>query len=298
MGALEGKVAIVTGAGQGVGRCHAELLATEGASVVVNDFADTAAGVAQAITAAGGTAIAHRSDIADWAATGGLVNAAIDAFGDVDIVVNNAGFVRDAMSFSMTEEQFDTVVGVHLKGHVTTAHWAAQHWRAAAKALSDGELPKQRRIINTSSESGLFGGPAQMNYGSAKAGIVGLTRILAKELGKYGVTVNCIAPRARTKMNENIAMFAPHEGDGFDPYDPAHVSPMVAWLASDAAHDVNGKTFIVTGDEIHVMSEPQVAGTIMAGDERWTVEAISARREELFAQDGPAISPWGGPAMR
>ena len=297
MGALDGKVAIVTGAGQGVGRCHAELLAAQGASVVVNDLADSAIEVTEAISANGGVAIAHQSDIADWDATGELVNAALDTFGELDIIINNAGLLRDAMSFSMTENQWDLVVDVHLKGHAATAHHASKYWRATAKSLPDGAALRPRRIINTTSESGLFGGPAQLNYGSAKGGIVTMTLILAKELGRYGVTANCIAPRARTQMNESIDRFKKPE-TGFDPYDPAHVSPMVAWLASDDASDVNGQTFIVTGDEIHRMAIPTVAGTIAAGDQQWTIDSISASKAELFGSDSPTIPPWAGPPMR
>lgn len=297
MGALEGKVAIVTGAGQGVGRCHAELFAAEGAAVVVNDLGDTAHEVADAITAAGGTAVAHPCSVTDWDGVGEMVAGTIERFGDLDIVVNNAGFVRDAMVFSMTEEQYDAVVDVHLKGHVTTAHHAGAYWRGVAKALGEGVAPRPRRIVNTTSESGLFGGPAQANYGSAKGGIVSLTMILAKELVRYGVTVNCIAPRARTQMNETNPRFAKPD-EGFDSYDPAHVSPMVAWLASDAAGDVNGQTFIVTGDEIHRMAPPRVASSIIAGDQRWTIGTIGANRSSLFGDDPATIAPWGGPPMR
>lgn len=297
MGTLDGKVAIITGAGQGVGRCHAELFAAEGASVVVNDMNDTADEVAEAINAAGGTAVAHRCSVTDWDGVGEMVAATIDRFGDLDIVVNNAGFVRDAMVFSMTEDQYDAVVDVHLKGHVTTSHHAAAYWRGVAKSLAEGEAPKPRRIINTTSESGLFGGPAQANYGSAKGGIVSLTMILAKEIGRYGITVNCIAPRARTQMNEMMDRFAKPE-TGFDSYDPAHVSPMVAWLAGDDAGDVNGQTFIVTGDEVHRMAQPSVAASITAGDVRWTPGAISAQRDALFGDESPSLSPWAGPPMR
>ena len=297
MGTLDGKVAIITGAGQGVGRCHAELFAAEGASVVVNDMNETADEVAEAINAAGGTAVAHRCSVTDWDGVGEMVAATIDRFGDLDIVVNNAGFVRDAMVFSMTEEQYDAVVDVHLKGHVTTSHHAAAYWRGVAKSLGEGEMPRPRRIINTTSESGLFGGPAQANYGSVKGGIVSLTMILAKEIGRYGVTVNCIAPRARTQMNEMMDRFAKPE-TGFDSYDPAHVSPMVAWLAGDDAGDVNGQTFIVTGDEVHRMAQPSVAASIAAGDVRWTPEAISAQRDALFGDDSLSLSRWAGPPMR
>jgi len=297
MGTLDGKVAIITGAGQGVGRCHAELFAAEGASVVVNDINETADEVAEAINAAGCAAVAHRCSVTDWDGVGEMVAATIERFGDLDIVVNNAGFVRDAMVFSMTEDQYDAVVDVHLKGHVTMSHHAAAYWRGVAKSLAQGETPKPRRIINTTSESGLFGGPAQANYGSAKGGIVSLTMILAKEIGRYGITVNCIAPRARTQMNDMMDRFAKPES-GFDSYDPAHVSPMVAWLAGDDAGDVNGQTFIVTGDEVHRMAQPSVAATITAGDARWTPEAISAQRDALFGDDSPSLSPWAGPPMR
>ena len=297
MGALDGKVAIITGAGTGVGRCHAELFAAEGASVVVNDVSDAAVEVADAITAAGGSAVAHQSDISDWDATGAMVKRTLDEYGDLDIVVNNAGLLRDSMSFSMAEDQWNIVIDVHLKGHAAMAHHAGAYWRAIAKGLGEGDTPRPRRIINTTSESGLFGGPAQMNYASAKGGIITMTMVLAKELGRYGVTVNCIAPRARTQMNEMMERFAKPE-EGFDPYDPAHVSPMVAWLASDEASDVNGQTFIVTGDEIHRMAVPTVAGAITAGDERWSVDAITANRAELFGDDSPTLPMWAGPAMR
>jgi NAD(P)-dependent dehydrogenase (short-subunit alcohol dehydrogenase family) len=297
VGALDGKVAIITGAGTGVGRCHAELFAAEGASVVVNDVSDAAVEVADAITAAGGSAVAHQSDISDWDATGAMVKRTLDEYGDLDIVVNNAGLLRDSMSFSMAEDQWNIVIDVHLKGHAAMAHHAGAYWRAIAKGLGEGDTPRPRRIINTTSESGLFGGPAQMNYASAKGGIITMTMVLAKELGRYGVTVNCIAPRARTQMNEMMERFAKPE-EGFDPYDPAHVSPMVAWLASDEASDVNGQTFIVTGDEIHRMAMPTVAGAITAGDERWSVDAITANRAELFGDDSPTLPMWAGPAMR
>jgi len=296
MGALEGKVAIVTGAGQGLGRCHAELLAAEGASVVVNDISDAATETAAAITAAGGTAVAHMCDITDWGAAEALVQSAVDTFGDLHVLVNNAGFVRDAMSFSMTEQQFDDVVAVHLKGHFAPSRAAGAWWRAQAKAAGEGaELPG-RRIITTTSESGLFGGPAQGNYGSAKGGIITMTLVLARELVRYGVTVNCIAPRARTPMTEAMPYFAAPE-EGFDRYDPANVSPMVAWLASDASAGVNGQVFIVLGDEVHRMAPTAIATSVSNGGERFTVDSLSALRNELFADASADIPAWGGPPM-
>lgn len=300
MGALSGKVALVTGAGQGVGRCHAELLAAEGAAVVVNDLSDAADDVAAGIRAAGGQAVAVKGSVTDWAVAESLVARAIGEFGDLHILVNNAGFIRDAMSFSMEEAQFDAVVGVHLKGHFAPTHFAAKHWRDTAKALTDaggdGAVLPARRIINTTSESGLFGGPGQSNYGSAKGGIITMTLVLARELGRYNVTVNCIAPRARTPMTEVNPKFAKPES-GFDKYDPANVSPMVAFLASDHAGDVSGQTFIVLGDQVHRIRPTEIAGSVMAGDKPWTVEALAAKKSELFGGGPSSVPAWGGPPM-
>jgi NAD(P)-dependent dehydrogenase (short-subunit alcohol dehydrogenase family) len=296
VGALDGKVVIVTGAGQGVGRCHAEHLASLGASVVVNDVTDAADEVAAAITSAGGAAVAHRGSVSDWSAAAGMVQQAIDTFGDLHVLVNNAGFLRDAMSFSMTEEQFDAVVDVHLKGHFAPSHHAATYWRSTFKALPEGTAPTPRRIIMTTSESGLFGGPGQANYGSAKGAIITLTLVLARELERLGVTVNCIAPRARTPMTAANPKFAAPDS-GFDKYDPANVSPMVGWLASDASEGVSAQVFIVLGDTIHRVAHHEVRTSVSAGDERWSVESISAHRDELFAGDPAGVPAWGGPPM-
>lgn len=296
MGALTGKVALVTGAGQGVGRCHAELLAAEGAAVVVNDVSDAADEVVAGIRAAGGRAVAAKGSVSDWAVAESLVATAIREFGDLDIVVNNAGFIRDAMSFSMEEAQFDAVVGVHLKGHFAPTHFAAKHWRDVAKNAGEGAALPARRIINTTSESGLFGGPGQSNYGSAKGGIITMTLVLARELGRYNVTVNCIAPRARTPMTEVNPKFAKPES-GFDKYDPANVSPMVAFLASDHASDVSGQTFIVLGDQVHRIRPTEIAGSVVAGGRPWTVEALAAKKGELFGGGASGVPAWGGPPM-
>jgi 3-oxoacyl-[acyl-carrier protein] reductase len=188
------------------------------------------------------------------------------------------------------------VVDVHLKGHFAPTHHAAAYWRASAKAAGDGSTLPGRRIITTTSESGLFGGAAQSNYGSAKGGIITLTLILAKELERYGVTSNCVAPRARTPMTESMPMFAKPD-EGFDKYDPAHVSPMVGWLASDAAADVSGQIFIVTGDQIHRMTHHAVEASIVAGGKRWTLDEITAHRNELFAGSPSGVPAWGGPSM-
>jgi NAD(P)-dependent dehydrogenase (short-subunit alcohol dehydrogenase family) len=296
MGALNGKVAIVTGAGQGVGRCHAELLAAEGAAVVVNDLGESADEVAASIVAAGGRCVAQRGSVTDWSAAQALVQRAIDEFGDLDILVNNAGFIRDGMSFSMEEQQFDSVVGVHLKGHFAPAHFAAVHWRNVAKEMGEGAVLPARRIIMTTSESGLFGGPAQSNYGSAKGGILTMTLVLARELSRYNVTVNCIAPRARTPMTQVNPKFA-QPSEGFDKYDPANISPMVAFLASDAASDINAQTFIVLGDQVHRMRPAEIANSISGGGQKWTVEGLIAAKEELFGGMPSGIPVWGGPPM-
>jgi NAD(P)-dependent dehydrogenase (short-subunit alcohol dehydrogenase family) len=263
--------------------------------VVVNDLAESADEVAAAIRAAGGRAVAHRCSVSDWSAAEGLVQRAIDEFGDLHVLVNNAGFIRDAMSFAMDEAAFDAVVDVHLKGHFAPSHFAAAYWRAQAKALqaSEGEgavLPG-RRIIMTTSESGLFGGPGQSNYAAAKGGIISMTLVLARELGRLGVTVNCVAPRARTPMTEVNPKFAKPE-DGFDKYDPANVSPVVAWLASDDTADVSGQTFIVLGDQVHRIRPFEIAASATAGGKRWTVLDLQARRPELFG-DTPRASPPG-----
>ncbi|MFM8562535.1 MAG: SDR family NAD(P)-dependent oxidoreductase [Acidimicrobiia bacterium] len=297
MGALTGKVAIVTGAGQGVGRCHAELLAREGAAVVVNDLSPAADEVAAAIVSAGGRAVSCRGSVSDWDVAEQLVATAVREFGDLHILVNNAGFIRDAMSFSMEEGQFDSVVSVHLKGHFAPAHFAAVHWRNKAKELegTEGGLPA-RRIINTTSESGLFGGPGQGNYGSAKGGIVTMTTILARELGRYNVTVNCIAPRARTPMTEVNPKFAKPES-GFDKYDPANISPMVAFLASDHASDISAQTFIVLGDQVHRMRPAEIASSITAGGKPWTVADLAGAKGALFGDASSGVPAWGGPPM-
>ena len=296
MDALKGKVAIVTGAGQGVGRCHAELLAAEGARVVVNDLSDSAAEVVEGIVASGGQALAHRGSVSVWSAAEDLVAAAISHFGDLDILVNNAGFIRDAMTFAMTEEQFDSVVDVHLKGHFAPTHFAAAYWRAQAKSAGEGVALAPRRIINTSSESGLFGGVGQSNYGGAKGGIITMTMIQARELGRLNVTSNCIAPRARTPMTEANPKFA-RPDDGFDKYDPANVSPMVAWLASDDAGGVTGQVFIVLGDQIHRMRPAEIASSMKADGQRWTVEQIAAQHHQLFGDMPSGMPDWGGPPM-
>ncbi|CAB4696490.1 MAG: SDR family NAD(P)-dependent oxidoreductase [Actinobacteria bacterium] len=296
MGALDGKVAIVTGAGQGVGRCHAEFLASEGAAVVINDITDRADIVAAAIVAAGGRAVAHRGSASSWTDAEALIQCAVSTFGDLHILVNNAGFLRDAMVFSMDESQWDAVVDVHLKGHFAPSHFAAVYWRAQSKLLGEDAVLPQRRIINTTSESGLFGGPGQSNYGSAKGGIITMTLVHARELQRLNVTVNVIAPRARTPMTEVNPKFTKPE-TGFDKYDPANVSPMVAFLASDAASDVSGQAFIVLGDQVHRIQPTTILASVTAGATQWSVDGLIAAKDQLFAGAPSGVPVWGGPPM-
>jgi len=287
-GALDGKVAIVTGAGQGLGRAHALTLAGEGAAVVVNDVSEgNATAVAAEILAAGGTAAANTDSVTDWEATRAMVDQAVRTFGDLHVVVNNAGFLRDRMSFSMEEADWDAVIDVHLKGHFCLSRHAGAWWREQAKG---GEVTP-RRIINTSSEAGLFGSASQANYASAKGGIITLTWVFARELGRYGVTANVIAPRARTQMTEKIPFFAAPD-DGFDKYDPGHVAKVVAWLATDSTSDVNGQVFIVIGGDVHHVKPFEIDRTIHA-DGGWTVAGLQAARTELLGE-GPLEPPQTG----
>ena len=253
----EERVVIVTGAGRGIGREHALALAAAGARVVVNDIGTALNGegasqtpaeeVVAEIVAAGGQAIANADDIADWAGSERLVQQAISTFGRLDAVVNNAGFVRDRMFVSATEEEWDAVVRVHMKGHFCVARHAAAHWRDAAKA---GANPSGR-IINTSSGAGIWGSVGQAAYSAAKAGIAALTLVQAAELGRYGATSNAIAPIARTRMTEGVfsGMMARPE-DGFDAMHPGNVSPLIVWLASEASAHCTGRIFEVTRERI------------------------------------------------
>nr|WP_244176510.1 SDR family oxidoreductase [Gordonia lacunae] len=281
----EGRVVIVTGAGQGIGRAHALAFAADGAKVVVNDYAeDPASEVVDEIVAAGGQAVASVGDVADWDAGAAMVETALAEFGRLDVLVNNAGFVRDRMLVSLSEDEWDAVVRVHLKGHFVGLRHAAAYWRAQAKA---GELP-QARIINTSSGAGLYGSVGQGNYVAAKAGIAALTIQAAAELGSYGVTVNAIAPAARTQMTmgagEAMAaqMAAPADGS-FDSMDPANVSPLVVWLGSPAAGSVTGRVFEVEGGKISVTDGWQRSVERDKGS-RWEAGELGPVIEEILAK--------------
>ncbi|WP_128377740.1 SDR family oxidoreductase [Streptomyces cavernae] len=256
----EGRVVVVTGAGRGLGRAHALAFAAEGAKVVVNDLGvgldgtpgpdSPAARVVDEIRAAGGEAVAHGGDVATSEGAADLVSTALETFGRLDTLVNNAGFLRDRMLVNLDEDAWDDVVRVHLKGHFLPLKHAAAHWRAEAKS---GRAPTAR-IVNTSSGAGLLGSVGQGNYSAAKAGIVGLTLVAAAELGRYGVQVNAIAPAARTRMTEKTfadTMAAPAEG--FDPMAPENVSPLVVWLGSGASAGVTGRVFEVEAGRLTVM---------------------------------------------
>jgi len=298
MGSLDGKVAIVTGAGRGIGRCEALLLASEGASMVVNDLGGDWAGegkdgrpaqqVVDEITAAGGKGSANYDDVASWDGAEHLVSQAIDSHGRLDILVNNAGILRDKMSFNMDESDWDSVIKVHLKGHFAPSHFAARHWREKSKAGEE----VTGRIINTSSEAGLFGNAGQANYGAAKAGIAALTWVLARELARYGVTANAIAPRARTRMTEGtFGNLTAGEGE-FDVWAPENVAPVVAWLATDAAADVSGQIFVVFGGQVFAMQPFSVLGALKK-DSRWSVQELIDHQGELFGDRGSGVPPFG-----
>ncbi len=282
MSLLEGRVAIVTGAGRGIGRAHALELAAHGAAVVVNDYGVSLSGqdtkespadeVVAAITSAGGRAVANGADVADFEQAAAMVQQAVDTFGGLDILVNNAGFVRDRMLVNTSEEEWDAVIRVHLKGHFAPLRHAGAYWRAEAK---EGRQ-RAARVINTSSGAGLQGSVGQATYSAAKAGIAGLTLVAAQELGRYGVTVNAIAPVAKTRMTEGA----------FDTADmalPEDNSPVVAWLASVEAGDVTGRVIEVDGSTITVETG-WAHGPARDAGRRWVADEVGPALRELLAE--------------
>ena len=276
---LDGKVAVVTGAGRGIGREHALALARAGAKIVVNDLGGSLAGegadtgpahdVVREIEALGGEAVADGENVADFAGAKRLIDGAVAAFGRLDILVNNAGILRDRMLVNMEEHEWDAVIEVHLKGHFAPTRHAAAHWRERSKAGDQ----VAGRVINTSSPSGVFGNVGQLNYGAAKAGIVGFTLIAAQELQRYGVTVNAIAPNARTRMTEAAFGEIPPPEGGFDAADPANNSPIVVALCADEAQGITGQVFFVYGGVVNMLSGWE-AGELFASDERWDPDAL------------------------
>ncbi len=300
----EGKIAIVTGAGRGIGREHALSLASQGAKVVVNDLGGNVDGsggdlspaeqVVQEIKGMGGEAVANGDSVSDWAGAERLINTAIETFGDLNIVVNNAGILRDRMLFSMTEAEWDAVINVHLKGTFAPTRFACVYWREQSKAGK----PVSGRIINTTSVSGIYGNPGQTNYGAAKAGIASFTNIAALEMARYGVTVNAVAPVALTRMTEGLGP-APESDEDREKRSPRWIAPIVTWLASDEAAEVTGRIFEASGDVLAVsegwvrgpkhapVDDPTVLGPIVA-------ELLSKARKNS-GMDG---TPGGWPQPR
>ena len=288
---LSGKVAIVTGAGRGIGRAHALALAAAGAKVVVNDLGGSLAGegadlspaqqVVSEIEAAGGAAVADGENVADFEGARRLAEHAISSFGGLDIVVNNAGILRDRMLVNMSEEEWDAVIAVHLKGHFAVTRHAAAYWRERSKAGDD----LHARVINTSSPSGVFGNVGQTNYGAAKAGIAGFTVIAAQELARYGVTVNCLAPNARTRMTEETFEMGDAPA-GYDPLDPANISPVVVALCADDAQNITGQVFHIWGGAVNAL-RGWTGGELFSREEGWDADALLAAMLERFP-DGAA----------
>jgi NAD(P)-dependent dehydrogenase (short-subunit alcohol dehydrogenase family) len=297
-GICAGRTAIVTGAGRGLGRAHALELARQGAMVVVNDLgceldgtgggSGPAGEVVEEIRSAGGEAIANGDDVADFAGAGRMVTAALDAFGRLDAVVNNAGFVRDRMFANAAEDEWDAVVRVHLKGHFAVARHAAAHWRDEAKA----GRPVDARLVNTSSGAGILGSIGLAAYSAAKGGIATLTLVQAAELGRYGVTANALCPAARTRMTEGVfteMMATPDGPDAFDAMAPENVSPLVAWLASSQSAHVTGRMFEVEGGKVGIATGWQHGPTVDKGD-RWDPAELGPVIDDLL-QRAPSPAP-------
>jgi len=300
MSLLEGRVVIVTGAGGGIGRAHALAFAAEGARVVVNDIGvgldgspagggSAAQAVADEITAAGGQAVTSGANVADWDEAAGLIDTAVEAFGGLDVLVNNAGIVRDRMIANTSEAEFDAVIAVHLKGHFATMRHAAAYWRGLSKAGN----PVDARIINTSSGAGLQGSVGQGNYSAAKAGIAALTLVAAAEMGRYGVTVNAIAPSARTRMTETVfAEMMARPDAGFDAMAPENISPLVVWLGSAEAGDVTGRVFEVEGGVVRVAEGWQRGPEVDKGA-RWEPGELGPVVRGLLADARPSMPVYG-----
>lgn len=296
MGICEERVAIVTGAGRGIGREHSLLLAAQGAKVVVNDLGGSVDGsgsdagpaqqVVDEITALGGEAVANTDDISDWKGAEALIGTAVDAFGRLDVLINNAGILRDRMLVNMTEAEWDAVIQVHLKGTFAPAHFAANHWRERSKAGDEVDA----RIINTSSPSGIYGNVGQTNYGAAKAGIAAFTIIAAKELARYGVTVNAIAPAALTRMTEDLGMGQASE-EAKETMSPKHIAPVVCWLASPQSATVTGRVFDVSGRMLSVSEGWHRGPTIESPDD--DPETLGHAVLDLVAEARPNANMFG-----
>jgi NAD(P)-dependent dehydrogenase (short-subunit alcohol dehydrogenase family) len=286
-------VVVVTGAGRGIGRAHALLFAAEGAKVVVNDLGGEVDGsggssgpaqeVVDEIQAMGGEAAINPDNVASWEGAKRLIDMTVETFGGLDVLVNNAGILRDRMLTNMTESEWDSVIDVHLKGTFATCRWAAAYWRERVK---DGQS-NDARIINTSSASGLYGNPGQTNYGAAKAGIAAFTVIAAKELERYGVTANAIAPGARTRMTAPLGFGTAEAGAGaFDSFAPENISPLVVWLGSQNSRTVTGRVFNVAGGTISVAEGWSHGPKVDKGD-RWSPGELDDVVPDLVAKAAP-----------
>ena len=291
MGALDGRVTIITGAGRGIGREHALLYASEGAKVVVNDLGGSADGTGadvgpaqeevNEITAMGGEAVANTDNIADWEGAQRLINQAVETFGDLHVLVNNAGILRDRVLVNMTEAEWDAVINVHLKGHFCPTRFAAAYWREQTKAGKEVKA----NIVHTSSTSGLLGNAGQTNYGAAKAGIAAFSIICGMELERYGVRSNAIAPAARTRMTEQTPglgeiVKAPEDESKFDVWNPANISPLVAYLGTEDV-PFNGKTFFIQGGVVRAFQPWTLTDTIEK-DDRWTVAELQSEMKRFL----------------
>ncbi|PXY25324.1 3-oxoacyl-ACP reductase [Prauserella sp. PE36] len=279
---LEGRTAVVTGAGAGLGRAEALALASAGAAVVVNDVGDGAARTVADIEAAGGKALAVTGDVGERETADALLAAATEHFGGLDVLVNNAGVLRDRMLFSMSDEEWDTVLRVHLRGHFLLCRGAAAYWRGKSKVEGG---PVYGRIVNTASEAFLVGSPGQPNYSAAKAGIAALTVSSARALARYGVRANAICPRARTAMTEEVFGDAPAEG--VDPLSVDHVAPFVAYLASPAAEAINGQVFVVHGGMVALLKPPEVERRFDTAGGTWTTAELAEHVGGYFADRDP-----------
>jgi NAD(P)-dependent dehydrogenase (short-subunit alcohol dehydrogenase family) len=300
-GICEGRVVLVTGGGRGIGREHALEFAHQGAKVVVNDLGAEVDGtgsslgpageVVDAIRALGGEAVANGDDVSDADGAARMVATAVDTFGRLDVLVNNAGILRDRMLVNMTPDEWDAVIRVHLRGTYAPTHAALQHWRERSKAGEDNDA----RVINTTSPSGIYGNVGQTNYGAAKAGIAAFTVIAAMEVGRYGVTVNAIAPSALTRMTENLGMgqaAADRPAEQFDTYAPGNIAPLVVWLGSPESKGITGRVFNVAGGHISV-AEGWVAGPATDKDGRWDPAELSGVIPDIVAKAAPNADMWG-----
>ncbi len=302
MGRFDGKVAIVTGAGRGIGRAEALLLAAEGAAVVVNDLGGAPDGegadqrpaqqVADEIASAGGRAAANYADISRWEGGQALVGQAVETFGGLDVLINNAGILRDKMSFNMDEAEWDAVVDVHMKGHMSTSRFAAAYWRQRSKETGE---PVGAAIVNTASESGLYGNAGQANYAAAKAGIASMTIVMARELERIGARVNAIAPVARTRLTEAVAggFMDAQDGD-FDRFAPENAAAMAVWLAGPDTAGITGQVFAVGGGKAQLLGGWRPVTEVQATDV-WSLDSLSAARDGLLAGRDSGVPPFMPP---